>query len=796
MIRNSFQNSDRELPPGDQGGQGAIHRHSGLSPHVGPHHPARAYSSELNIGAFLKFPACIAPLHIEGRRTTIEGVRHHFTDETGQDRAELFRLWVAVRDRKGVQLGRYELSPSISPQLGAELGRYLCPSTTISGGKTDPADKKTENVEVDKLLAGLVRIVANFEGFKWVGIPEPDTGSRSRAGHYQSGGSSTPFDPDLPLEQQLERLKEEIGNNENDSLPPLRRTIYMKPKLPGNFQDVAERPDSALDRQWISAIETDGRYTTVEATIVTGRPSRVTFNVNVQDENDQTVVEESFSVAIPHRPGNEASTHLALEHLIAEAMYDFLQRGLNAMRDKLSEEYFNREPAPQIDDLTDIEPENSESYLSDTDDRLLQGDLLAGEPIFEETLPSGAQVRICTGSTAALVTISANESLNSSSRSWAVSDEKLSEPSSSVLRELLQHARMLCAGDIHQRRAALEALNALALKSNERSLFGKCGSLDETIGQSLEFDLVSLRNISFDSIAAATQDQVLELLNGVQLIQVSLSHRPSSSRGLTRFNRIIFGMYPDGSLSVRATNQVGGQIRAKLSAATCDESATESEPKGFCEIIRLLSKTLNAHDPFGTSDNQEDRRPGDRQALLAVLESLVHQHPDTNTIVSPFDDMGRRIPPLGRTLANQVYDRAGKYARIWAAASGGSVSEVLVEWIEHSNSCLVTIPKVGANNDSLSLTLSHRGVHKVVGQFHWSEVEQKNKHMVLDLQAPGQPLEESPRLSLLQVRQIFERAIRLSDSRPQSWKDVRDSSLARFFDFLRTKKGLGNGDQE
>ena len=717
---------------------------------------ADSVATDLSLGALLKFPRNQAIFTKMGSRTSIEGVRDFFLDQDNVERSEVYNLWIHVRDRSDVQIGTYTLSPAVSPALAAAIDRFLF-APSGEGSAAGMANN------ADHLLAGLVKVVERFPGFSWV-LEKPADRIES-APTVQHNGPTSVSNQDLPPEEQLEMLRQQ---NESDPVEsqPNRPLIRMQTQLP-RFEEVAEKPESALDRRWLSANSDKGPYTTVEATIVPGTPSRVDFVATTIDEN-QNKDSERFSVVVPLGPGTDSrSAQARLESLVADAMHEFGKSGIDGLRDNLL-----KNVGPQ---RRSVEPPGRE--VDEADTRLLSGDILAGATTFIKVLPSKAQVKVSVGAKVAVLTVSASQSPNSAAISWVALDPKAGAQNQPSLlhRELHHLAQMLCGRTVQERRAALDGLAAISLVSQRngaKAVFPRACSLDEVLGQALQVDLASFKNVNFSSVHVASQEQVLELLNGVQPIQMWLSNPRRNSRALTRFDRLMFGVYADGALSVKASNRLGGELSAKIAASTCKGLATEQEPNGYSEVIRRVARALNHVG--------KRQLPGNRRLMVSVLDDLVNRAPDSSTLVSPHaTGSGHRIPPSNRPLANSAYLRAARCARVWALATNGDPRDVSVDWIENSDRCLVAIPLSTQSAGSLELTVSHTGAHQVLGQFSYGKKGGRSARLELDLQRSRSVQDEGRILNADQLFQIFDLAVALAESKPKSLADVTGSPLAK-----------------
>lgn len=726
-----------------------------------------------NANSYLNLSSCVQPIEKIGKRITIEGSIHHVGGGRGNDVAEVLDLTVKVLSRKGAPIGAYKINPRIDPPLGLKLGAYFCALDPISqgAGRSSAGRFSTTGKLADEMVADLAKIVSSFTGLSWQAESISDWSMNPRVGD----------DTDSSDERVWESLLNSGGLSADGghiaSPRKLRhRSVYMAPILP-SFPELAKDPEFALDRQWRSSRENQGRLTTVTATLVPGTVNKIIFDVAVADTEGHLAFSDSYAVpVVSGHTGHMSHTkqaHLGLESVTADAMDDFVRYGLDVMRENLSWKHFEpprqqRAATLQRRGMVREMPEPKNAHSSHPIDKeILRGQKHTGEVIFTRTLPSGAIVSIEQGVKAALLSISPNNSDASAWIGWTVTDAAgINRNSSMVRAELLHYGDLLCSGSPEQRIAALDGLRSLSSRKEGRPR-GSSGSADKLLGFGFDADLKSFGGVVVSASAPSfdQDEQLLDLLNGIQLVQVTKSRRSHHTSELANFDRALFGIYPDQSLSVRVWNKLGGQLKARLSAATCQAEG------GYQHVIRSISEILSASE--SQYKGQAVRTRSDIQQLLT---HLVNQAADLNTLISPFDEKrGMSLPPYNLAVANQTYDRSAKLARLWAKITGGDPSSMRLSWLENSNLCLASFEKFGPHQlDQLDLITSAGGIKKVVGVFHLARDPRQSHTLIAEFAEPlrtGQDL-----------RQIFRLVHQLSESSPLSLQEVKSSALARFLE--------------
>ena len=686
--------------------------------------------------ACLRFPSCMQAKEVSLSRCSLEFVVHHFYSTDGKEVAALSSLSAQVFSRVGSPLGRYELRPDISGPVGVELARLLMPLSDAQGDETHVA-KSLSKKEEELLLKTIEGKLKAAGGFEWRAYP--------------------------------------LLRNPQNSL--------MKRVLP-SFAEFVAHPDLALDRVWRSERVLGDRLQIVEATILP-KKHRVVFDARTIavryedgefDRDSIPVAQESFSASAPPRsttagrsPSEEEQLK-RLEELTLDAMCTFNTAGLDAMRNSLSGGSTQETREQPDEDLADDIVESSfdddfDSFVEqdveeDADSRLLHRDRNAGEQLECEILPSGAELQLNVGENIALLSLRANGSDLSSWVGWAVVDRQgIQRAGSGTLQALREACELIKSGDADSCRSALGLLDRVCDRSGGRFFTNGC-SLDEVLSFELQTDLDALAKIDFEQIAPVSHEQILELINGVQLVQVKLSNPSFNSQAPTHFDRLLFGIYPDNSLFVQTMNPLGGQLKGRISASTCRDSG------GYREVIRSIAEELN----------HSSSPPTTRPAMYSALERLVLKDPDSNTLSSPFDSFGARIPPVHRLSANKAYEEAGLVARLWAHVGGGIVNDVRVEWVENTDMCRATIGDLDPNASSMQLIVDHEGVSRILINVAYGETNVKTKRLAVEPRSGDtQDLRKDKTLS-----KIFRLHLELLESQPATAEAVEQSALFRF----------------
>jgi hypothetical protein len=652
------------------------------------------------INACLRIPGCLNQKVIDGKRARIESLISRETAEL-----EVLDLTVVALGPNGSRLGSYEITPDIRGRLAVELAKVI-----VEGDK--------QGKSADQILEELQTKVSIFRDFKW----------------QQTKLEETP-----------------------DGEPVMRRILP-------SFAEFANSPAFALDRQFVSQQQVNDRLFSVKATLLLDR-GKVAFDAEVFDCHGNLVSEDSFSASMPpqgeYRKPTLEFVHKTLLGVTWENMCHFSQHGLESLREKLSGGPVARRPGRRDQA---VEEESTHDPLDQVDELILKGLRTEGETIFSESLASGAKISVSVGNCAGILVAQADPSDLSAFVGWIVRDDRgISEPGSVVRESLLRAAEILHNGNPEQRRHALNFLDKLSKDTAGRDAIASGASLDSLLSFSLQTDIGPLKNVAFESVAPATTEQVLELLGGIQMVQLRLQ-TSFKSRSRTGFDRVLFGIYPDESLFAQARNPIGGQLRGRISAATCQELG------GYEEVIRKVANDLSRSESMTNV----------RTSLQNSLEVLVNLDPDVNTIVSPFDAFGSKVPPANNVAANAAYETAGRIADVWAHATGGDITDVRVEWIEGTDTCKASVSDIGPENSSVQAFISNKGVTKLVVHVGYDEAPRKIRRLVVDTEREGRPPISKPEQVMTKVFRYTEE---LSDRAPLSWKDVERSKL---FEYLQS----------
>lgn len=657
--------------------------------------------------ACLKVPGCLSQRVIDGKRARIESL----ISKEG-DLPEVLDLTVVALGPNGSRLGSYEISPDIHGRLAVELAKVL-----IDSGQKR-ADNGEQARQADQILADLQARVQESGEFKW-------------------------------QQTKLEDCPE--------SDP------FMKRILP-SFAEFAASPAFALDRQFVSQHQLNDRITFLKATLLLDR-GKTAFDAQAFDFDGNLVSEDSFSVPMPtdgefRKPTTEF-VHKTLLAMTWENMYHFSQHGFDSLREKLSGNQPQRRPGRRNPPAIG---ESRRDPLDEVDEMILKGMRSEGETIFSESLLSGAKISVSVGNRAGILVAQADASDLSSFVAWVVRDDRgICEPGSVVRESLMRAADILHKGNPEQRRHAINFLDKLSKDTAGRDPLTSGASLDSLLSFGLQTDIGPLKNVTFESVAPATTEQVLELLGGIQTVQLRLK-TSFKSRSRTGFDRVLFGIYPDESLFAQARNPIGGQLRGRISAATCEQLG------GYEQVIRRIANDLS----------RSESTTNVRTSLQTSLEGFVNLDPDVNTIVSPFDSFGSKVPPANNAAANAAYEIAGRLGDVWAHATGGDMSEMRVEWVEGTDTCKATVGEIGPENSSIQATLTEKGITKLVVHVGYDESPRKVRRLVVDTEKEGRKPLDKPEAIMTKIFRFTEE---LSDRAPLSWKDVEQSKL---FEYLQT----------
>lgn len=723
--------------------------------------------------AYLRLSSCVQPIDKVGKRVAIEGSVHHIAGEHGSDLAEILDLTVKVLSRKGAPLGTYKVLPRLDGDLGVELGAYFCAQDgfSIEDGESGVVRLSARGKQADEMLQDLAKIVSRFRDVAWQGEPIAELATKQNVEEVGVPSDDSAWERLRNAEAVAAEVEPELSATRREAET---RSVHMIPILP-SFPELAKDPGFALDRQWRSALERHGLLTTVTATLMPGETDCIAFDIVMSDGEGLPIGRDSHTRGVSRKVlgVSPEQVHHNLERVTAEAMDEFRRDGLDALIHKISRFPFKsprheREAALGASKVGGRAlPGTGLRVSNPVDTNILHGQRHEGELVFARTLSSGAELRVSVGIKAALLSISPNSSDLSSWIGWTVTDrEGITKESSLVRAELLEYAEMLSSGTPEQRLTALDGLRSISARKNGRP-HGGSGSADKLLGFGFDADLKSFGGVVVSASAPAfdSDDQILELLNGIQLLQITKFRSSDSVAELVNFDRALFGIYPDHSLSVRTWNRLGGQLKAKLCLETCEANG------GYQEIIRTVAEVL--------SDSEAKKETGPnraRQEIQKLLFDLVNQSGDVNTLLSPFDEKrGMRIPPLNRPKAVQAYDRSGKLARLWTKATGGDPSDMRLGWLSNSDLCLASFERFGPRQlDRIDLLTSAEGIKRVVGIFSLAQDPAQLHSLVAEF---AQPLRSGEDL-----RELFKLTQKLTESSPRSATQVEASALAKFLE--------------
>lgn len=579
---------------------------------------------------------------------------------------------------------------------------------------------------------------------------------------------------DVLLPEIVKKISVDVHNNYlwefRKSLKSLNSQITGSPmeRVFPSFEVFAKNPDYALDKSFLARRVINGEVVSVRANL-SPELCKVMFEVKTENLLKEPQGIESFSISLPPIevaiiPSPE-STICKLLQITWNAMSKFQQEGLDSMRRFLSPRHAARTKA--IAKLLDQTVGFDSSVDSSTDSRILSGDLRAGRVTLVEKLLSGAEIHLHVGSSAAAVSIHANSSDNSSSVMWPIQAKgdlsDLNHPVQFLLREQIAK---LVSGNTDRKMDALLFLDKYAKESCNRSPFFTGCSLDDTLSFELQTNPDTFPDIIFNSVSATSHVQRIELLRGIQLVELRYpDSRPEAKGGSTNFSRICFGIHPNDSLYITARNIFGGQLKAKLSAETCNNSG------GYREVIRNIAKKM--------SESPAPLRVGMQQ----LIDDLVHQDIDTNTCVSPLNQFGTQLPPSNNNAANRAYEMAAKLAKIWVKTTDNDVSDLRLNWIELTDTCLATIDGIGPGGSSIGITMTERGASKIVISAAFGDNYRRVHQIKLDLESAAlQRLAKNTSF----FKDLFKHLFELAESAPKHLGQIESSKMYKFISNLPT----------
>ncbi len=658
-----------------------------------------------------KIPTCATPHVIAGTRARIECV----VLNTGAA-PEILNLQIVALSPKDSALGTYVLTPELQGPLASELWKVL--NTNSIAGKN-----------ADQLLLEIVKKIS--------------------------------LDVDNKHSWELRKSLTSLHSLSNGS--PMERVFP-------SFEVFANNPEYALDQSFLAKRVIDGEAVSVRANL-SPELHKVMFDVKTENVSKETQGKESFSISLPpNKIAITTSSESAICELMQitwDAMRQFQQEGLDSMRSFLSPPHTANTEA--IAELLD----QAEGFESSIDSRIRSGDLHAGQITLVEHLQSGAEIRLHVGSSAAAISIHANGSENSSSVMWPIQAKgDLSDPNHPVQFLLREQVAKLAFGNTDRKMDALLFLDKYAKESCNRSAFLTGCSLDDTLPFELQTDPESFSNIIFNSVSATSHDQRIELLRGIQIVELRYpDSRPEAKGGSTNFSRICFGIHPNDSLYITAKNIFGGQLRAKLSAETCNNSG------GYREVIRTIAKKMS--DTEKISERPAPLRVGMQQ----LIDDLVHQDIDTNTCVSPLNQFGTQLPPSNNSAANRAYEMAAKLAKIWVKTTDNDASDIRLNWIELTDNCLATIDGIGPDGSSIDITMTERGASKIVINAAYGDDYRKVHQIKLNLESAG--LQHLGKKATF-FKDIFKNLFELAESAPKHLGHIQSSKMYKFISNLPT----------
>ena len=657
------------------------------------------------LGGCAKISTCSTPHVIAGTRARIE----YMVLNTGAA-AEVLNLQIVALSPKDSALGTYLLTPELQGPLASELWHVL--NTNSIAGKN-----------ADQLLLDIVKKIS--------------------------------VDVDNNYSWEFHKSLKSLHSLINGS--PMERVFP-------SFEVFAKNPDYALDQSFLARRVIDGEVVSVRANL-SPELHRVMFDVKTENLSREAQSSESFSISLaPNKIAITTSSESAIRELLQitwDAMRQFQQEGLDSMRRFLSPPHTaNTEAIAEFID-------QAQGFESSIDSRILSGDLHAGQITLVERLQSGAEIHLHVGNSAAAISIHANGSENSSSVMWPIQAKgELSDPNHSVQFLLREQVAKLAFGNTDRKMEALLFLDNYAKESCNRSPFFTGCSLDDTLPFELQTDPESFPDIIFNSVSATSTAQRIELLRGIQLVELRYpDSRPEAKGESTNFSRICFGIYPNDSLHIMARNIFGGQLKAKLSAETCNNSG------GYREVIRTITEKMS------------ERPAPSRVGMQQLIDALVHQDIDTNTCVSSLNEFGTQLPPSKNSAANRAYEMAAKLAKIWVKTTDNDASDLRLNWIELTDTCLATIDGIGPDGSSIDITMTEQGASKIVINAAFGDDYRKVHQIKLNLHSAA--LQHLGKKATF-FKDIFKHLFELAESAPKHLGHIESSKMYKFISNLPT----------
>ena len=661
------------------------------------------------LGGCAKIPTCSTPHVIAGTRARIECI----VLNTGAV-PEILNLQIVALCPKDSALGTYVLNGELQGPLASELWNVLNTNSIV--GKN-----------ADQLLLEIVKKIS--------------------------------VDVDNNYSWEFHESLKSVHILKNGS--PMERVFP-------SFEVFAKNPDYALDQSFLARRVIDDEVVSVRANL-SPELHRVMFDVKTENSLKEAQSSESFSISLaPNKIAITTSSESAIRELLQitfDAMRQFQQEGLDSMRRFLSPPHTANTEA--IAELLDQAEGFESSMDSSIDSRILSGDLHAGQITLVEQLQSGAEIHLHVGNSAAAISIHANGSENSSSVMWPMQAKgDLSDPNHPVQFLLREQVAKLAFGNTDRKMEALLFLDNYAKESCNRSPFFTGCSLDDTLPFELQTDPESFPDIIFNSVSATSPAQRIELLRGIQLVELRYpDSRPEAKGESTNFSRICFGIYPNDSLHIMARNIFGGQLKAKLSAETCNNSG------GYREVIRTITEKMS-------------ERPAPlRVGMQQLIDDLVHQDIDTNTCVSPLNQFGTQLPPSNNSAANRAYEMAAKLAKIWVKTTDNDASDLRLNWIELTDTCLATIDGIGQDGSSIDITMTERGASKIVINAAYGDDYRKVHQIKLNLHSAAL-LHLGKNATFF--KDIFKHLFELAESAPKHLGHIESSKMYKFISNLPT----------
>lgn len=345
-----------------------------------------------------------------------------------------------------------------------------------------------------------------------------------------------------------------------------------------------------------------------------------------------------------------------------------------------------------------------ESLDPELDNRLIQGVVNAASCDTAHILPSGARILLEEGDRLVCVRIESSDEAASTAVFWRIFGQEAlfvaNEPKLITARSAVE---ALAEGDLLQRFKAIQTLDRLEQAYTAQMPAGaftvepfQTISLEQLVGFQTAQTLTELRRTKTEVVSPNSPMLILDILAGIQSIQLSPRETAHSEHVPQDPNYLFFGFRSDGALKITVISPLQNYVETILPASHFEESPSREK------VVERLASLFNRN----TSR--------DFMTLRREIESLSLRRNGDSCDSTKLRPAVQRFPSIENKVLANALDTAADIALVYKTDAKGSINDIHVNFADTTQCELVVSGDENIFREpSMHLHTSEFGVHAI-----------------------------------------------------------------------------------